>query len=120
MKILEAGFRVYCRPDDLERQIAFYERAQNTNCDRRIPIPETGVVAAKVGSFLVLAGPDEVLAPVREVIAIFWVDSLDEFLSWLPAEGATTLHGPRTIVGGRNATVRHRDGLVVEYFEAAT
>jgi hypothetical protein len=35
------------------------------------------------------------------------------------ASGAERLTEPRTVTGGRKATIRHRDGLVVEYFEAA-
>ena len=74
-------------------------------------------MAAKVGGFLIFAGPPEVLAPVRHVSAIFYVDSLDEFVPWLRERGATILAGPRTVTAGRNATVRNPDGLVVEYFE---
>jgi hypothetical protein len=61
----------------------------------------------------------EVLASVRYVNAIFYVDSLDEFVRWLPDNGAELLHAPRTVTAGRNVTVRNPDGLVVEYFEAA-
>jgi predicted enzyme related to lactoylglutathione lyase len=77
------------------------------------------VSGAKVGGFLILAGNDETLAPVRHVQAIFYVDALDEFLAWLPKNGGRLLVGPLTISHGRNATVRNPDGLVVEYFEAA-
>ena len=89
MRILEPAFRVYCSPADLERTVAFYEKAQGITCERRVEIRETGVLAAKVGGFLILSATEE------------------------------RLHGPRIVAGGRNATVRHPDGLVVEYFEAA-
>lgn len=119
MRILQQAFRVYCAPEDLDRTIAFYEEAQQTKCERRVEIRETGVTAAKVGGFLILAATDDRLAPMRHVQAILYVDSLDEFLAWLDKNGATRLNGPRVVTGGRNATIKHaRDGLVVEYFEA--
>jgi len=59
------------------------------------------------------------LAPVRHVHAIFYVDSLDEFVAWLDESGAERLNGPRAVTGGRHPTIRHRDALVVEYFEPA-
>jgi hypothetical protein len=36
--------------------IRFYEGLQDIACERRVRIPETGVEAAKVGGFLLLAG----------------------------------------------------------------
>ena len=119
MRILEHVFRVYCSPADLDFTVAFYEAAQQVRCERRVEIRETGVTAAKVGGFLILSAAEERLVPVSHVQAIFYVDSLDEFMPWLEKNGAETLKGPRLVTGGRNATVRHRDGLVVEYFEAA-
>jgi pentatricopeptide repeat protein len=119
MKILQSVFRLYVSHEDFEKAISFYERLQNQRCERRVHIAETGVSAAKVGGFLILAGSVEVLAPVRHVGAIFYVDSLDEFVQWLPENGAELLHAPRTVTAGRNVTVRNPDGLMVEYFEAA-
>jgi hypothetical protein len=51
------------------------------------------------------------------VNSIYYIDSLDEFSTWLSANGAETIHPPRTVTAGRNLTARHPDGLVVEYFE---
>jgi predicted enzyme related to lactoylglutathione lyase len=84
-----------------------------------VNIPETEIAAAKVGGFLIFAGAPDNLARVRDVNAIFYVDSLDAFVPWLSENGAQILVGPRTVTGGRNATVRNPDGLIVEYFEAA-
>ena len=55
---------------------------------------------------------------MRHVQGISYVDSLDEFLPWLEQRGAARLAGPRTVTDGRNATIRHPYGLVVEYFQA--
>ena len=69
--------------------------------------------------FLILAGDKERLDAVRYVNAIFYLDSPDEFSTWLNVHGAEIVHPPRMVMGGRNLTTRHPDGLVVEYFEAA-
>ena len=59
------------------------------------------------------------LDAVRYVNAIFYLDLLDEFSTWLKVHGAEIIHPPRTVTGGRDLTARHPDGLVVEYFEGA-
>jgi alcohol dehydrogenase len=118
MRIWEQAFRVYTDTHHFEEMIRFYEGLQGIACARRIRIPETGIEAAKVGGFLLLAGDREQIEAVRNVGAIFYLDSLDEFSSWLERHGAEIIHKPRTVTGGRNLTARHPDGLVVEYFEA--
>jgi hypothetical protein len=118
MRIQERAFRVYTDEEHFEEVIRFYEGLQGIGCERRVRIPETGVEAAKVGGFLLLAGDRERVDAVRQVGAIFYLDSLDEFSSWLEQVGAEIIHRPRTVTGGRNLTARHPDGLVVEYFEA--
>jgi len=119
MRVLERCFRVYTDISKLETSIRFYENLQGIKCERRVKIPETSTEAAKVGGFLILAGEKKHLDAVRHVNAIFYLDSLDEFSTWLGANGAEIIHQPRTVTGGRNLTARHPDGLVVEYFEAA-
>jgi predicted enzyme related to lactoylglutathione lyase len=119
MRILEQGFRVYVESDRLEEVIRFYEGLQGITCERRIRIAENGIEVAKIGGFLVLAGSREQLEAVRYVGAIFYLDSLDEFATWLERQGAEIIHKPRTVTSGRNLTARHPDGLVVEYFETA-
>jgi alcohol dehydrogenase len=118
MRIKEQAFRVYTDNEHFEEVIRFYEGLQGTACERRIRIPETGVEAAKVGGFLLLAGDTKQLDAVRQVGAVFYLDSLDEFSAWLEQHGGEIIHKPRTVSGGRNLTARHPDGLVVEYFEA--
>jgi len=118
MKILEQGFRTYVDSADLDSAVALYEGLQHMSCERRVSIPETQILAAKVGRFLILSGDPESLAKVRYVDAIFYVDDLDAFDLWLRPQGVEILHGPRDVTGGRNFTARHPDGLVVEYFEA--
>jgi alcohol dehydrogenase len=118
MRILEQAFRVYTDKEHFREVIRFYEELQGVTCERRVKIPETGVEAAKVGGFLLLAGDKKQVDAVRHVGAIFYVDSLDAFSSWLEQHGVEIVHRPGTVTGGQNLTARHPDGLVVEYFEA--
>ena len=119
LTVLQQCFRVYADTSELEASIRFYETLQGVKCERRVKIPETGTDAAKVGGFLILASDKKRLDAVRYVNAIFYLDSLDEFSTWLKVHGAEIIHPPRTVMGGRNLTAVHPDGLVVEYFEAA-
>jgi hypothetical protein len=54
MKILDQCFRVYATADAIDATIAFYEQLQGVTCARRVTIPETNVVAARVGNFLIV------------------------------------------------------------------
>ena len=118
MRILQQVSRVYTEEEHFERQIRFYEELQGVKCERRVKIRETGVEAAKIAGFLLFAGDKQHIDAIRHVNAIFYVDSLDDFFSWLAGQGVEILHSPETVTGGRNLTARHADGLVVEYFEA--
>ncbi|MFM0039166.1 VOC family protein [Paraburkholderia strydomiana] len=118
MQILHKAFRLYVMPQALERTVAFYEAVLGQSCERRIRLDSVGIEIAVIGAVIVLAGSPEALAPVRDAQAVFIVDALDEFLPQLRAQGAEILHEPRAAAGGRNFTVRHPDGLVVEYYQA--
>jgi predicted enzyme related to lactoylglutathione lyase len=117
VKILEQCFRVYAEAHAIDATIAFYEALQGATCARRVTIAETGVVAAKVGGVLILAGQADTLAAAREVHGIYYVDDLDAFADWVRREGGEMVHRPRIVTSGRNFTARHPDGLVMEYFQ---
>ena len=119
MKILGKCFRVYAARDALEQTVAFYEHLQGIACERRVLITETGVVAAKIGEFLLLAGDGDAMAAARQVHGILYVENLDAFALWVREQGGEIIHGVRAVTGGRNFTARHPDGLVMEYFERA-
>jgi hypothetical protein len=120
MRIQSQAFRVYSDPEHFEEIIRFYEGLQGTPCERRVRIAENGVEVAKIGGFLLLSGTKAQLDSVRQVGAILYLDSLDDFSAWLEQAGAEIIHKPHTVTGGRNLTARHPDGLVAEYFEAAS
>jgi len=120
MRILEHCFRVYADSSHFDKMIAFYEALQGVACARRLTIAETGVKVAKIGGFLLLSGTEDQLATARPVDAIFYIDALDDAAAWLTAKGAEILRPPHAVTGGANLLARHPDGLVVEYFEAAS
>jgi hypothetical protein len=120
MRILNHAFRRCVTPDQLEAAVVFYEAIQSTKCRRRVALPDAGVEVAVVGCFVLLAGADAVLAPLRSVQAVLTVDSLDDAEAVLNAQDAQILEGIHSsAAGGRTLLARHPDGLVTEYYEPA-
>jgi hypothetical protein len=119
MKILKTMFRHYVSSEQLDAAVAFYEQLQRQECERRLSFAEVGIEVAVVGSFILLAGSDSALAPVRHIQAAFVVDSVDAFSEWLRTQGADVPTGVHESAVGRNITVRHADGFIAEYFEAS-
>jgi predicted enzyme related to lactoylglutathione lyase len=109
--------RIYVAPQKLEETISFYERLFSKSCERRFAIPPLGVELAQIANFLVVAGSADALARIRHVQATVLVDSLDAQRAQLESMGASVLSPPRNVPTGRNMTVQHPDGLVVEYVE---
>ncbi|MGB9939283.1 VOC family protein [Methanosarcina sp.] len=115
MKVLQTLSRLYI--NDLNSALAFYEELLGTPAAMRFEIPQIDLELAQIGSILLIAGPDEVLKPFRSTQATFLADSLDEFGAYLEEKGAEILRGPDKVPTGRNMTVRHPDGSVIEYVE---
>ena len=44
-------------------------------------------------------------------------NKIDEFRTYLEEKGAEIIRGPNKVPTGRNMTVRHSDGSVIEYVE---
>ncbi|MFJ5231369.1 hypothetical protein ACIQBJ_15905 [Kitasatospora sp. NPDC088391] len=78
----------------------------------RLRFPYRDLELARVGGFLLIAGTPEALAPYRETQATVLVDDLEAVLPT-----GTVLDGPNTVPTGRNATLRHPGGAVVEYVQ---
>jgi predicted enzyme related to lactoylglutathione lyase len=115
MKILLTLSRLYI--NDLNSSLEFYEEILGTPAAMRFKIPQNGLELAQIGSILLIAGSDEALKPFRSTQATFLVDSLDEFKAYMEEKGAKILRGPDKVPTGRNMTVRHPDGSVIEYME---
>ncbi|GAA1949937.1 hypothetical protein [Kitasatospora viridis] len=67
---------------------------------------------ATVGNFLLIAGTPEALAPYRQTQATVLVADLAEVL-----DTGAVLDGPNDVPTGRNLTLRHAGGAVIEYVQ---
>ncbi|MFF9900475.1 VOC family protein [Streptomyces longispororuber] len=112
-----ALLRVYTPTGTLESVTASYERLLGVAKDMWFTYPERGLRLAVVGSFLLVEGAPEVLAPLRATDGTLVVDSAAAYLERLAAEGAEVLVAPHAVPTGTGFTARHRDGTVVEYVE---
>ncbi|HII93475.1 MAG TPA: VOC family protein [Methanosarcina sp.] len=115
MKILQTLSRLYV--NDLRSVLEFYEDLLGSSVALRFKIPQIGLELAQIGNILLIAGSDEALKPFRSTQATFLVDSLDEFKAYLEERGAKILRGPNKVPTGRNMTVKHPDGSIIEYVE---
>lgn len=115
MKILQTLSRLYV--NELNSALEFYEKLLSTTAAMRFEIPQIGLELAQIGNILLIAGSEEALKPFISTQATFLVDSLDEFRAFLEEKGAEIIRGPVKVPTGRNMTVRHPDGSVIEYVE---
>lgn len=115
MKILKILSRFYV--NNLDYALKFYEELLATPVATRFEIPQIGLELAQIGDILLIAGSQEALKPFRSTQATFLVDSLDDFRAFLEEKGSEIIRGPTRVPTGRNMTVKHPDGSVIEYVE---
>lgn len=115
MKILRTLARVCTTSFD--ETVQFYESLTGTTAVSRFGMPETGLELAVVQDIIIIGGTEEALHPFRPTSATYLVDSLDEYHRFLTANGAGIIRPPQQVPTGRNMTVRHPDGSIVEYVE---
>ncbi|MBP2642519.1 MAG: hypothetical protein H6Q67_406 [Firmicutes bacterium] len=115
MKVLQTLIRIYV--SDLDQTLAFYEKLVGVKCNLRFTYSGVGLELACVGQFLLLCGTEEALQPFRETQATLVVDSVDEFKNFLEVSGAKVIREPKSVPTGRNMTVKHPDGSIVEYVQ---
>jgi hypothetical protein len=113
MAVLTTYARIYV--DDLDTALPTF--AALTGAQPGLRFTYRGVELANIGDYLLVAGGSEALAPFRNVQATSIVENLDEVLAVVAREGGETLDGPNDVPTGRNLTVRHPGGAVVEYVE---
>ncbi|MDA5107941.1 VOC family protein [Brevibacillus thermoruber] len=70
-----------------------------------------------VGNLLILAGSPEALEPFRATRFTCVVDSLDEYVTYFTQLGLSFIRQPKQVPTGKNMTVQHPDGTIVEYVE---
>jgi hypothetical protein len=117
MKILQTITRLYVSREQLEASIAFYESFFGEPCGVRESYPEIGVEAAQIGSFLLLAGPEQALEPFKNTQANLLVESIEEWKGFLLKRGATIIEGPKQAATGLEMRVRHPDGVQIKYVQ---
>ncbi|WP_406674879.1 hypothetical protein WBK31_12635 [Nonomuraea sp. N2-4H] len=105
--------RIYV--DDLDTALPTFTALTGTQPDLRFTYGD--VELASIGGCLLVAGTPQALAPYRDVQATAIVDSIDDVFAIVAKEGGETLDGPNDVPTGRNLTVRHPGGAIVEYVE---
>lgn len=115
LKILQVLNRFYVK--DIERAISIYENLLGTETCLRFEYKENGLELAQIGTILIIAGSEKALKPYRDTKATFIVNSVDRFKSFLLENGSVIIRDIKLVPTGRNMTVRHPDGIIIEYVE---
>lgn len=116
MAVIKSYARIYV--DDLDTALPTFKALTDAEAGLRFPYRD--VELASIGGYLLVAGTPEALAPYRDVQATAIVDDLDEVFAIVEREGGETLDGPNDVPTGRNLTIRHPAGAVIEYVEFDT
>jgi hypothetical protein len=101
----------------MDSAIDFYERLTNEKCANRFEYKQAGLEIARINNLLIIAGTDQALEPFRETSATFLVDSIAEYRDFLSSNGAVITRDVQQVPTGLNMTVKHTDGVIVEYVE---
>lgn len=115
MEIFKKLLRIYV--NDLDSAITFYKNITNQDVDMRFKIPLNNLELASIDDLLLISGKEEDLIPFRETQVTFLVDSIEQFKDYLESNGSIILREPAKVPTGKNMTVKHPDGLIVEYVE---
>lgn len=118
MKILKILTRVYSVNPGAD--IPFYETLLNIKCERIIDYKEMGLQLALAGSILIICGTEKALEPFMETAATFLVDSVEEYKKYLLENNAEIVRDIKKVPTGLNMTVKHSDGIIIEYVEFIT
>jgi catechol 2,3-dioxygenase-like lactoylglutathione lyase family enzyme len=109
--------RRFVRPDDLDDQIAFYERALGVRCDSRTPIPEAGLELATVGNLLLIGNPNPPGDIARATAFTLLVASVADHVAGLEGTGTELTEPISTEPSGSRTRVRYPDGVLVEVID---
>jgi predicted enzyme related to lactoylglutathione lyase len=118
MKIVGVSVPVFTR--DIDRAIPRYEALTGEPVKKRFVVPESRLTIALLGSVTLISGDEEALAPVREVRATLFVDTLVGAEAQLRSNGATILRAPAPTPVGRNMFARDAEGTLFEFVEMAS
>lgn len=115
LKILQVLNRFYV--EDIDRAINIYENLLKAKTSLRFQYKEIGLELAQIGTILIIAGSEEALKPYRETKATFIVSSIDGFKKLLLENGSVIIRDIKQVPTGKNMTIRHPDGIIIEYVE---
>jgi predicted enzyme related to lactoylglutathione lyase len=107
--------RVYV--NDMNSAIDFYERLTHEKCANRFEYKQVELEIARINNMLIIAGNDKALEPVRETSATFLVDSISEYKDFLIQNGSVIIRDIQHVPTGLNMTIKHEDGVIIEYVE---
>jgi len=107
--------RIYV--NDMNAAIDFYQRLTNENCTNRFVYEQVELEIARINDLLIIAGTDKALEPFMETSATFLVDSISEYKNFLTQNGAVIIRDIQQVPTGLNMTVKHKDGVTIEYVE---
>jgi hypothetical protein len=109
--------RHFVHPNDLDDQIAFYERALGVPCDSRTPIPEAGLELATVGNLLLIGNPNQPGEVARATAYTLLVTSVADYVAGLDGTGTEVSEPISTAPSGSRTRVRYPDGTLVEVID---
>lgn len=115
MQVKQVLTRIYV--NDMNASIKFYEQLFGEPCASRFVYAQMNLEIARVNNFLIIAGTNQALEPFRTTQATMLVDSVDDFKIFLLANGASIISDIQQVPTGLNMTIKHNDGLVIEYVE---
>ncbi|HHY73697.1 MAG TPA: VOC family protein [Bacillus bacterium] len=115
MQINKILTRVYV--NNAEKAIEFYEGLFQKKISSRFKMQNPDLEVINIDNLLIIVGTEEELASVRNTMATFSVDSLQEYKEVLLNSGATIIKDIKKVPTGWNMTVKHKDGIVVEYVQ---
>ena len=109
--------KVYTRvfTNDIRVSLPLYKQIVNSEPDFDVTYGKLKVVA--IGNFLIIAGPEEALAPVRSSQGTIVVDNLKETGQFLEQVGAVILQEVTQGPTGESIHARHPDGNTFEYVQ---
>lgn len=117
MKILHVLARKHLQLQEFDEAVLFYEQLFKQKARLQLEPVEGQYKITQVASMLLLGADAEFMQLIQNIDATYLVEDIHEWSQYLPTQGAT-IEVPITAVDtGRFMTVRHPDGLRVEYIE---
>jgi predicted enzyme related to lactoylglutathione lyase len=108
------GVTVRIVVDDLGASVPFYEAITG---EAAVRFSYGDVELARLGGFLLLAGPPAAIVALTRVSATILVDDVPAVAALVQEHGGEILSGPHDGTSGRNLVARHPDGAVFEYVD---